>query len=232
MIGTNLFREWIGEKMRAFRGQNSYPGAFSRVSLQQHNLRIRHLSTQWDWLELRQLKGHDFFALERLRHSDRSWLEPWESGAPPGMTQTITVEQYIELMAKNAREGLGLCFAILPEGRLAGQISVGSVSRAACQSAAIGYWVASSFAGNGLAPLAVAMVLDWCLGAYGLHRVEINIRPENAPSLRVVEKLGLREEGLRQRYLYINGAWADHRSFAVTLEEWHPDYFLSHLLPK
>jgi ribosomal-protein-alanine N-acetyltransferase len=49
--------------------------------------------------------------------------------------------------------------------------------------------------------------------------MEINIRPENGPSLRVVEKLGFRDEGLRPRYLHINGDWADHRSFALTAEE-------------
>ena len=50
-------------------------------------------------------------------------------------------------------------------------------------------------------------------------RVEVNIRPENGPSLRVVEKLGLRDEGLRKRYLHIRGSWADHRTFALTVEE-------------
>lgn len=232
MNGKNLFADWVGKKMRRHRGQMVYPGEFNRVSLQQLNLQDRGLSTEWDWLELRQLKGHDFYAVERLRQSDRAWLMPWESGAPPGLTQPISLEQYIKVMTQNARSGLGLCFAILPEGRLAGQISVGNVQRAASQSAAVGYWVVSKFAGNGLAPLAVAMILDWCLSDYGLHRIEINIRPENTPSLRVVEKLRLREEGVRRRYLYINGAWSDHRSFAVTSEEWHPGFFLSQLLQK
>ena len=49
--------------------------------------------------------------------------------------------------------------------------------------------------------------------------MEINIRPENAPSLRVVEKLGFRDEGYRPRFLHINGEWADHRTFALTSEE-------------
>lgn len=187
----------------------------------------RHLSAEWDWLELRQLKGHDFYAVERLRQNNRSWLSPWESDSPPGMTRPITLEQYQAIMSRKSREGLGICFAVLPEGHLAGQISVGNVQRAASQSAAVGYWIGSSFAGKGLAPLAAAMVLDWCFTQYGLHRIEINIRPENKPSLRVVQKLGLREEGLRKKYLFINGNWADHRSFAVTLEEWHPHHFLS-----
>ena len=52
-----------------------------------------------------------------------------------------------------------------------------------------------------------------------LHRVEVNIRPENRPSLRVVEKLGFRDEGLRERYLHIGGRWCDHRTFALTTED-------------
>ena len=85
--------------------------------------------------------------------------------------------------------------------------------------ATLGYWVDKDRAGRGIAPTAVAMATDHCFRALGLHRMEINIRPENGPSLRVVEKLGFRDEGYRQRYLHINGEWADHRSFALTSEE-------------
>lgn len=87
------------------------------------------------------------------------------------------------------------------------------------RSGVIGYWVSRSVAGRGVTPTAVAMVLDYAFQVLRLHRVEINIRPENGPSLRVVEKLGIRYEGLRKGYLHINGEWADHRSFAITQEE-------------
>jgi ribosomal-protein-alanine N-acetyltransferase len=68
-------------------------------------------------------------------------------------------------------------------------------------------------------PTALALVIDHCFRAAGLHRVEIDIRPENVASLRVVEKLGLRREGYYERYLDIDGAWRDHIAFAVTVEE-------------
>jgi [ribosomal protein S5]-alanine N-acetyltransferase len=68
-------------------------------------------------------------------------------------------------------------------------------------------------------PTAVALVTDHCFGTVGLHRLEVNIRPENAASLRVVEKLGFREEGTREAFLHIAGAWRDHRSFALTAGE-------------
>jgi ribosomal-protein-alanine N-acetyltransferase len=68
-------------------------------------------------------------------------------------------------------------------------------------------------------PLAVAMTVDHCFTTAGLHRVEICIRPENTNSLRVVEKLGVREVGYAPRFLHIDGAWRDHRIFAITVEE-------------
>jgi hypothetical protein len=61
--------------------------------------------------------------------------------------------------------------------------------------------------------------VDHCFLTLGLHRIEVNIRPENRASLRVVEKLGFRPEGLRRRYLHIDGAWRDHLTFALTVED-------------
>ena len=63
------------------------------------------------------------------------------------------------------------------------------------------------------------MAMDHCFFVVGLHRVEASIRPENHASRRVVEKLGFREEGLRRRYLHIDGAWRDHLCYALTIED-------------
>jgi ribosomal-protein-alanine N-acetyltransferase len=90
----------------------------------------------------------------------------------------------------------------------------GSVS-----SAVIGYWVVPEVAGRGVTPTAVSLATDYLFSNLGLHRVEIDIRPENAASIRVVQKLGFRYEGLKERYIHINGAWRDHYVFALTQEE-------------
>ena len=55
------------------------------------------------------------------------------------------------------------------------------------------------------------------------------IRPENANSLRVVEKLGFRAEGLRPAYMHVNGAWRDHLMFALHAEEVGPAGLLGRL---
>lgn len=82
-----------------------------------------------------------------------------------------------------------------------------------------GYWVARDVAGRGVIPTALALAVDHCFFTVGLHRIEVNIRPENQASLRVVEKLGFRQEGIRERFLHIDGDWRDHLSFALTADE-------------
>jgi len=61
--------------------------------------------------------------------------------------------------------------------------------------------------------------MDYMFKVVGLHRVEIDIRPENEASIRVVEKLGLRYEGLKEKYIHINNDWRDHYVFALTSDE-------------
>jgi ribosomal-protein-alanine N-acetyltransferase len=120
---------------------------------------------------------------------------------------------------REARAGRMLPFAIDVDGELVGQVTVSGISWGSLRSGQVGYWVDRALAGRGIVPTAVAMVVDHCFMTMGLHRMEVNIRPENAASLRVVQKLGFRPEGLRRRYLHIDGAWRDHATFALTVED-------------
>jgi ribosomal-protein-alanine N-acetyltransferase len=122
-------------------------------------------------------------------------------------------------LRRQARRGQVLPFVVTYDGELVGQLTVGGITHGSLCSAHIGYWIDSRVAGRGVMPTAVALSVDHCFLVLGLHRIEVNIRPENTASLRVVEKLGFRDEGLRRAYLHIDGAWRDHRTFALTAEE-------------
>ena len=125
----------------------------------------------------------------------------------------------VRYLRSEARHGRMLPFVVTYDGDLVGQLTVGGVTYGSLCSAHIGYWVDQRVAGRGVMPTAVALAVDHCFTTLRLHRVEINVRPENTASLRVVEKLGFRDEGLRRGYLHIAGAWRDHRLFAITREE-------------
>jgi ribosomal-protein-alanine N-acetyltransferase len=116
--------------------------------------------------------------------------------------------------------GSGYGFGIFVEDRFAGEITLSSIQRGPFQNAFVGYWVDEALAGRGLAPEATVAILRFAFEELGLHRVEIAIVPRNRPSRRVVEKLGLREEGVAVRYLEIDGNWEDHVRYAMTSEEW------------
>lgn len=85
----------------------------------------------------------------------------------------------------------------------------------------MGYWIDERVAGQGLMPESLVVVLDYCFETLRLHRVEVNIIPRNSSSKRVVEKVGIRCEGVAERYLEIDGAWEDHARYAITVEEWN-----------
>jgi ribosomal-protein-alanine N-acetyltransferase len=175
---------------------------------------------------LRPFRLRDAQAWSEARIRNEEWLAPWE-GRQPGLPDTTWEDRHspssyaamLRMMRRESRAGRSLPLAIVVRGSLAGQVTVANVVRGAFQSASVGYWVDRDVAGRGVMPTALALVVDHCLGPVGLHRVEANIRPENGPSLRVVRKLGFREEGLHPRFLFIDGAWRDHLSFAVTRED-------------
>ena len=169
---------------------------------------------------LRPLRYRDAGAWREVRARNASWLRAWDPTSPdPALAGVPTFPQMVRRLSAQGRAGEGYPFALTYRGRLVGQVTVASITRGAAQSASIGYWVDRAVAGRGIVPTGVALAVDHCFGVGGLHRVEVNVRPENAASLRVVAKLGFRPEGARERFLHIDGDWRDHLSFALTTED-------------
>jgi len=173
-------------------------------------------------VELRPPRLSDASAWSRIRLRDRRHLENWEPTTPGRWEDRNAVLSWPSqwwALRSLARHGQSLPFVITVDGELAGQITVGNVVRGSLCSAWIGYWVAGHLVRGGVATAAVALLVDHCFSSAGLHRLEATVRPENLPSLRVLGKLGFREEGLFRRYLDVAGAWRDHRCFAMTVED-------------
>lgn len=179
---------------------------------------------------LRPLKPSDAREWERVRRENRDWLLPWEATAPPGSEPgPRTFRALVRMLNAQARDGRTLPWLICwdpsqgadprARTRLAGQLTVSGIARGSAQFAQVGYWIDRALAGRGIVPTAVAMATDHCFDTLGLHRMEVAIRPENTKSLRVVEKLGFRHEGMRPAYLHINHDWRDHEVFALNADE-------------
>ena len=182
-----------------------------------------------DEIRLRPLTHRDARRWRDARRQNADWLAPWDATVPPGaMARPLSFHSLVRRQNHQARLGETLPFAIEVHGVFAGQVTVNNIVRGSAQFASVGYWLAREYAGHGVVPRAVALVIDHCFTTVGLHRIEIAIRPENSNSLRVVEKLGLREVGYAPRFLHIDGDWRDHRIYAITVEEC-PDGLLARL---
>ena len=169
-------------------------------------------------VSLRLVRSRDARTLQNELLDNRSWLRPWEATIP-GMSSSIDMRVGVRRLLQQYRDGAGIPFVMEYDGQIAGQLNVWGIARGSLSSATIGYWVSERFAGRGITPTSVALATDASFRQYGLHRMEICIRPENAASLRVVQKLGFRYEGLRRRYIHIDGDWRDHHAFALTAED-------------
>lgn len=171
---------------------------------------------------LRLVRPRDAAVLKQLLTQNRSWLTQWEATHPSGrglVPGSGPMRPVIRSMRRQLRAGSGVPFVLTYDDEVVGQLSIAEVSGGALQSAQIGYWVSQHAAGRGIVPTGVALAIDYIFGELGLHRVEICIRPENAASLRVVEKLGLAYEGRRRSYIHINGQWCDHDCFVVVRDQ-------------
>lgn len=174
-------------------------------------------------VRLRPLKLRDGAAWVAIRSRNVDWLREWEA-TPPGSpaevpTSMATFVTMTRRLRREARAGHGLPFAVDYDGEFVGQVNASNVVRGSLHSASLGYWIDQRVAGRGIMPTAVALLTDHCFWTVGLHRIEINIRPENTASRRVVDKLGFREEGIRRGFLHIAGDWRDHISYALIRDD-------------
>lgn len=167
---------------------------------------------------LRPLRLRDRRKWDEVRAVNREWLTPWEATKPiaPGDSEDAGLPSYFQMVSSHNREGRAqrsLSLIIWYQGSLVGQITMGGIVMGALRGAHIGYWVDKRYANLGITTQAVVMMTEYGFHELGLHRIEINLRPENVASRRVAEKAGYHFEGERPRYLHIDGQWRDHLCF-------------------
>jgi len=167
---------------------------------------------------VRPLQLRDWRDLESILMSERAWLEPWEATVPGG-SRLLDVKGMVRSLLRQHRDGSAVAAVIVVDSKIVGQVNAANILYGSVSSGSIGYWISKKYAGRSITPTAVALLSDYMFNQMRLHRVEIAIRPENEASLRIVEKLGFRFEGVKQRYIHINGDWRDHKMFALTRDE-------------
>jgi ribosomal-protein-alanine N-acetyltransferase len=103
-------------------------------------------------------------------------------------------------------------------GAMVGVFNISNMVMGQFRSAFLGYYAFAGHERQGLMTEAMNAVLRHAFGPLGLHRIEANIQPDNAPSIALVQSCGFLLEGYSPRYLKVGGRWRDHERWAVVAD--------------
>lgn len=154
---------------------------------------------------------HEYVAAVKASASmHRPWVYP--DGTEAGY------RIYLDRIQNGRHAGFFVCRA--SDERIIGMVNLSEIVRGALCAAYVGYWGVINRGGDGSMTEGVRQVISHAFGPLDLHRLEVNVQPENKRSIALVKRLGLRKEGFSPRYLKIGGEWRDHERWAITREEW------------
>lgn len=169
---------------------------------------------------LRRPTRSDHEEYRELRLASAEFHRPWEPTPPAGSDPlgADSFARFVEESETDQRVRTFLCSR--EDERIVGAMNWNEVVRGPLQSAYLGYWIGAPFARRGYMHEGLRLALRHSFEDLELHRVEANVRPENAASVALVRGAGFRLEGLSPRYLKIAGEWRDHERWAMLVDDW------------
>ena len=169
-------------------------------------------------IRIRPVVAGDAAALLRFELEHRAWFERWVNAREPSFYSADGVAAAIAAAEAARAAGQAFQYLVVEDARIVGRVNLSAVRRAHYHCADLGYRIGEHDGGRGIASRAVALCLEQAFGRHGLRRIEANARPENAGSIRVLERNGFRQFGHSRRSFELGGRWYDRLHF-----EWHGD---------
>ncbi|QUD88738.1 GNAT family N-acetyltransferase [Phenylobacterium montanum] len=136
----------------------------------------------------------------------------------PQMTREF-LDRMLVQQAEWPRLGVGLAVEWTAEARVIGAVRL-EVKDPIHRTADLGYGFHREFWGRGVATEAARALVRVGFDGLGLHRIWATCDARNTGSQRVLEKLGMRREGLMNANAWSRDHWRDTLLYAVLAEEW------------
>ena len=139
----------------------------------------------------------DYAEWAALREASRGFLTPWEPIWPADDLTRGAFRRRLKRYAEDQRTDQAYAFLIFrtEDNALVGGLTLANIRRGVAQAGSIGYWIGAPFARRGHMTAAVRALIPFCFGSLRLHRLEAACIPDNAASIRLLEKTGFRREG-------------------------------------
>jgi ribosomal-protein-alanine N-acetyltransferase len=171
-----------------------------------------------DGYHLQLLRLADAALVAEAYRRNRLHLAPWEPVRDDSFYTETGQARAIAYQLDAFRGGRMLPWLVMHGDRLAGRMNLNNIVSGVLRSASLGYWVDVDHLRRGVASGAIA---EACLQAdeRGLHRLEAGTMLHNTASQRTLERNGFTAYGMAPGYLFIAGAWQDHRLYQRLLND-------------
>jgi [ribosomal protein S5]-alanine N-acetyltransferase len=171
-------------------------------------------------VQLRWLREPDVEGIYAVFSDPRS-MRYWSM---PAMTERAEADAYLARIHEGFRSKALFQWGIerLEDARVIGTATLFHLDPDNAR-AEIGYILASAYWGQGYMQEALTALLRYAFGELKLRRIEADVDPRNAGSLKSMERLGFRQEGLLRERWNVAGEIQDSVYFGLLAREWRPD---------
>jgi len=179
-----------------------------------------HQLIETERLNLRILCASDVDVVLEYYEKNRSFLKPWEPLRPDGFYCKEMQTMSLKLDSTSMERGEMVRYWLFTKdtNQLIGTVALTNIIRGVFKSCFMGYKLSQGYVGMGYMSEALEKIIVLAFEEMKLHRIEANIMPRNAASIKLINKLGFKEEGISLKYLKINGKWEDHSRYALINE--------------
>jgi [ribosomal protein S5]-alanine N-acetyltransferase len=145
-----------------------------------------------------------------FEEENRAFFETSINARPPDYYSLDSVRKAIDAALQEARTGTAFQYLVRNEsGVMLARVNLTRERRDHFHSAELGYRVAESATGKGVAAEAVRQVVALAFNEHGLVRLEATTREQNVGSVKVLERNGFAQFGRARRSFQLRGVWYD-----------------------
>jgi [ribosomal protein S5]-alanine N-acetyltransferase len=175
-------------------------------------------------LRIREFVVGDFTALRDM--DSRLEMHTYERDLPAETDTRNSLDEYIRDQSETPRTSFRFAITIPPQDTVMGIMKI-SRQWEAIREWEIGWAVHPAEWGRGYAVEAARKIIDWAFNELNVHRVVAFCHADNAASVRVMEKLGMHQDGRLRETRWLRGQWWDEYVYSILEREWRNSLHLS-----
>lgn len=164
-----------------------------------------------DWIDV-----HKYASLEKVCQ-----YQPW---GPNSEQESLDFVLQVLIDAKKESRSRFVFAIIIKESEEmigAGEINIRDYTN---RTGEIGYIVNPQYWGKGFATEVAELLISYGFTELKLHRIFATCDPRNIGSLKVLEKVGMSEEGRMREVLLLKDGWRDSLLYSILEREWESEY--------